>query len=294
MVRERVNMTVTDTRSDTGVHATINYVRNPVRGSESPLTFVTEHEDQSTMITTPGMPVWIGDVRGQETSLDREGFMLVRHVSAVEDLHRIEEAPEVDQLYINEMTKLLKDLTGASVIIMQGGGKKRYGPTAGEKLSGLKNALPALYPHGDTTDRSARELAEMILEHIPGLELSNLRRWAHINMWRPITLPPHDYPLAVCDARTLSNKDRVPVIAHTETRTTEPFAFETTGYLHNPGHRWCYFRDMTPEEVLVFITFDSDPDRPHQVAHSAFADLTCPPETPARGSVEMRALALFT
>lgn len=287
-------MATIETSSDAGVQAVINYVRNPVGDGAAPLTFVTEHEDQSTMITLPGMPVWISDMREQETSLEREGFALVGHVSAASDLHQIEEDPAVDQFYINEMTEFLKDLTGASVVIMQGGGKKRYGPSATDKLSGLKNALPALYPHGDTTDRSARELADRILEHVPGLELSDMRRWAHINMWRPITPPPHDYPLAVCDARTLSDKHREPVVAHTETRTTETFAFETTGYLHDARHRWCYFSNMTPEEVLVFITYNSDPNLPHQVAHSAFLDPTCPAGTPARGSVEMRALALFT
>lgn len=286
-------MNAIERTGDTGVEALINYVRNPVAPGEAPLTFVTEDESRSTMVTTPGMPVWISDLRGQQTSLEHEGFVLVKHVSAVGDLHQIEEDPQVDAQYSEEMTALLKELTGASVVIMQGDGKKRYGPKAKDKLAGLKNALPALYPHGDTTDRSACELAERILEHVPGIELGNVGRWAHINMWRPITRPPHDYPLAVCDARTVSDKDREPVVAHTETRMTEPFAFETTGYLHDPGHRWCYFRNMTPEEVLVFVTFDSDPDRPHQVAHSAFADPTCPPDAPTRGSVEMRALALF-
>jgi hypothetical protein len=63
--------------------------------------------------------------------------------------------------------------------------------------------------------------------------------------------------------------------------------------VHNPGHRWCWFRDMTADEVLVFKTHDSDPERAHRVAHTAFTDPTCPPGTPTRASVEIRALALF-
>ena len=66
--------------------------------------------------------------------------------------------------------------------------------------------------------------------------------------------------------------DRETVVAHTVTRTLGALSFDTTGYLHNPAHRWCYFRNMTPEEVLVFITYDSDPARAHQVAHTAFLD----------------------
>ena len=108
---------------------------------------------------------------------------------------------------------------------------------------------------------------------------AGVRRWAHFNMWRAITLPPQDYPLALCDARTIGPGDAVTVVAHTETRTNGAFSFDTRGYLANPAHRWCYFRDMTPDEVVVFKTHDSDPDRAHQVAHTAFLDPGCPSGT---------------
>ncbi|WP_174275059.1 CmcJ/NvfI family oxidoreductase [Sphingomonas bacterium] len=276
-----------------GVQGDINYVRNPQPEGAEPLAFVTEDESRNTMITLPGIPMFIEDVRGQQTSLDREGFELVRHKSGVADFNLIEEDEAVDQLYIDEMAALAKELTGATFVVMQGGGKKRYGKKAVQHESGdLKNAFPALYPHGDTTDTSAYALASLFAGAIPGLELGSAKRWALINLWRPITPPPHDYPLAVCDARTTVPSDAVPVMAYTATRGGE-LVFETHGYLPNPDHRWCYFRDMTPDEVLVFKTHDSDPDRAHQVAHTAFFDATCPPDAPTRGSVEMRAFCVF-
>ncbi len=276
-----------------GLRGEIFYIRNPAAARAPALTFVTEQDHLSTMVTRPGRQMWITDLRGQETSLDREGFQLVRHASSIPDLNRIEEDAAIDQRYIEEMTALLTKLTGAALVVMQGVGKKRYGPAATDRLAGLKNALPALYAHGDTTDASALELAERIMEFVPDTKLEDFSRWAHINMWRPITPPPQDYPLALCDARTLSEPDRELVVAHTETRDMGNFSFDTTGYLYNPDHRWCYFSQMTRDEVLVFVTNDSDPARPHQVAHTAFLDPTCPDGTPTRGSVEMRALALF-
>jgi beta-phosphoglucomutase family hydrolase len=36
---------------------------------------------------------------------------------------------------------------------------------------------------------------------------------------------------------------------------------DTTGYLYNPAHRWHYYRDMTPGEVLVFKAHDTDSRR---------------------------------
>lgn len=275
-----------------GVQGEINYVRNPVSPGAAPLTFVTEQDELSTMETLPGVPMWIEDLRGKGSSLDVEGFVLVSHRSKVADFHLIEEDPATDQLYCEEIAALVKEVTGAAHVFLQGGGKKRYGPAATDRLEGLPNALPALYPHGDTIDASALQLAQRIMEYVPGLSLEG-RRWAHYNLWRSITPPPQDYPLAVCDARSIVPADGETVVAHTTTRTVGDMSFATTGYMHNPAHRWCYFSNMTPEELLVFVTHDSDPSRPHQVAHTAFLDPTCPPGTPTRGSVEMRALVLF-
>ena len=244
------------------------------------------------METLPGCPVWIHDVRGEPTSLDREGFELVGHVSAVDDFDLVEEDPAVDARYIDEMTDLFaghRRRPGADARWR----KKRYGESATAKLAGLKNAKPARYPHGDVTDVSGPEQAAGIAAMVGGLDLADFPRWALYNMWRSTTPPPQDHPLAVCDARTIRPEDGVPVVAVTEIRGVGDFEFETTGYLHNPEHRWCYFRDMTPGEVLIFKTHDSDPDRARRVAHTAFTDPTCPPGTPTRASVEIRGLALF-
>ena len=276
------------------VSADVNYVRNPPAEGEPALTFVTNDEALSSMVTHPGRRVDIRDVRGERTSLDVEGFQIVPHRSTVPTFDLIEEDEAVDQLYIDEMAALAKQITGATHVVMQGGGKKRYGKTAVQHESGtLKNALPALYPHGDTTDESAAMLAGFFCGSGLNIELGSLKRWALINMWRPITPPPHDYPLAVCDARTVAAGDATVVMALTETRATGAFSFPTHGYMFNPNHRWCYFRDMTPEEVLVFKTHDSDPARARQVAHTAFEDASCPPGSPTRGSVEMRAFCGF-
>jgi len=275
------------------LRAEVNYVRNPPAQGAPPLTFVTEAEELSTMVTRPGRLMEIHDVRGVDTSLDAEGFVLVPHRSNVADFDAIEEDPAVDRLYIEEMTSLLAEVTGATRVVMLGGGKKRYGESAADKLAPLKNAKPARYPHGDVTDASAPAQATGVASMVPGLSLDDFGRWALYNMWRSVTPPPQDHPLAVCDARTVNSSDGVSVVAVTEIRGSGEFRFETTGYLFRPHHRWCYFSDMTPNEVLVFKTHDSDQDRAHRVPHTAFTDPTCPAGTPTRASVEMRALALY-
>lgn len=275
------------------VRADVFYVRNPQPEGAEPLTFVTEDEARSTMVVRPGEEVALHDLRGTETSLDREGFELVPHTSDVRDFHAIEEDPAVDQLYLEEMEAFVGALTGADRVLMLGPGKKRYGESATDRLAGLANAKPARYVHGDVTDVSGPELAAGMVHGTPGVDLDELTRWAMYNVWRPITAPPQDFPLAVCDARTIDPADEVTVTAVTAMRGIGEVRFATAGYLPNPAHRWCWFRDMAPDEVLVFKTHDTDPDRAHRVAHTAFTDPSCPEGTPTRASVEIRALALF-
>ena len=276
------------------VRATIHYVTNPPGRGEPMLTYVTEDEARSTMCVEPGVDVEISDVRGTNPTLRREGFQLVDHTSAVPDLEALEGDADLDRVYGREMRSLLRDVTGAEAVYLLGGPKRRYGESATAKLEHLSNAKPARYVHGDVTETSALQQATGLASMVPRLHLREYDRWVLYNMWRPITPPPHDHPLAVCDARTIAPRHRVPVLAITEIRGFGHFEFETNGHVADPHHRWCWFRDMTPDEVLVFTTFDSDPTRPHQVAHTAFTDPGCPPGTPTRASVELRALALWT
>lgn len=271
----------------------MHYVRNPPPAGAELLTFVTEDESRSTMVVTPGEEVVLHDLRGTPTSLDVEGFELVRHASTVDDFHLIEEDPAVDARYLEEMERFVGELTGADRVLMLGPGKKRYGEGATDRLAGLANAKPARYVHGDVTDDSGPDLARGMARGTRGVELDDFGRWAMYNVWRAVTPPPQDFPLAVCDARTIDPADEITVTAITAMRGVGELAFPTAGYLANAAHRWCWFRDMQVDEVLVFKTHDTDPDRAHRVAHTAFTDPSCPPVEVTRASVEIRALALF-
>jgi hypothetical protein len=276
-----------------GVDAEINYIRNPQSAQGETLTFVTEAEEQSTMQTLPGRVVRIANARSLEPELDREGFALVRHESSIVDFDLIQGDPEIDQCYIDEMADLLARVTGATQTFMLGGGKKRFGEGATDKLAPLSNAKPARYPHADNTDTSATGLVEMVDAFVDSVSLSEYSRYAMYNMWRSVSPPPQDFPLAVCDARTVAPHDEVTVTAITMEHGAGEITHDTTGYIYNPAHRWYYYQDMTPAEVLVFKAHDTDRRRSIRVPHSAFTDPTCPAGVPTRASVEMRGLALF-
>ena len=282
-----------DTTKCIVVDAKINYVRNsPPRQGEA-ITFVTEVEERSTMETLPGRTVRITNARPLDPDLDREGFALVPHKSSIVDFDRIQDDPEIDQCYIDEMADLLEQATGATRTFMLGRGKKRYGEGAKDKLVGLSNAKPARYPHADNTDASATGLVELVDAFVDEIDLTAYSRYALYNMWRAVSAPPQDFPLAVCDAQSVAPEDEVIVTAITVEQGAGEIRHDTTGYRYNPAHRWYYYRDMSPEEVLVFKAHDTDRRRSIRVPHSAFTDPTCTPGVPTRASVEMRGLALF-
>jgi hypothetical protein len=280
-------------QSRPGVDAEVNYVRNPPEPAGRVLEFVTEDETRSTMQTLPGRPVRITSARGVATELDREGFVLVPHVSSVTEFDLVQEDLSVDQQYGEEMRDLLRDVTGAARVIMLGGAKKRYGEGATDRLATLLNAKPARYPHADNTDVSAAGLIELFGTFVDDLDLDGYPRRALYNMWRAVSPPPQDVPLAVCDARSVARRDEVTVRAVTMEQEVGEISHDTTGYLYNPAHRWCYYPDMTRDEVLIFKAHDTDSGRARRVPHTAFTDPTWPGGVATRASVEMRGLALF-
>jgi hypothetical protein len=114
-------------------------------------------------------------------------------------------------------------------------------------------------------------------------------RFAEINVWRPITGPVQQWPLALCDSRTIAPEDLVATEQRYRDRNGEIYSIT-----YNPAHRWSYFPQMRRDEAVMIKGYDSAADgRARFTAHTAFADPTSPPDAPARESIEVRALVFF-
>src|SRR3974377_923770 len=115
------------------------------------------------------------------------------------------------------------------------------------------------------------------------------RRFAIVQVWRPIRLPVETFPLAICDARTLAHDDLVVSERRYPDRIGQTYAIK-----YNPRHRWYWFPRMRRDEALVFKVYDSlDDGRPRWTAHTAFDDPSAPPNARPRESIEIRTLAFF-
>jgi hypothetical protein len=153
----------------------------------------------------------------------------------------------------------------------------------------LDNSLPARFVHIDCSDAAA---ASFYRRSAPAGKRP-IRRAAQYNVWRVMSSPPQDVPLAVCDARSLQASDLVPADAIFDREGEVMFSFESLLIRHNPAQRWCFFPDMTRDEALVFKTNDTDGAMARQVAHGAFDDPACPDSAAPRASLEMRGIAYW-
>lgn len=227
------------------------------------------------------MPVFDGRAIADHLSLEREGFILVKHETRVKDF--FDEA-EVRSVYYRETERLVKQLSGARRVLV-------FDHTLRSADSAVRDAKqisgPVRNAHNDYTEWSGPQRVRDLLPD----EAEELlkRRFAVIQTWRPIRKPVEREPLAIADARSIGTNELVP-----SSRVYPDRVGEVYHCTFNPAHRWYYFPKMQRNEAMVFKCFDSMKDgRARWTAHCAFDDPTSPPDAPPRESIEMRTLAFF-
>nr|GAT44421.1 predicted protein [Mycena chlorophos] len=241
---------------------------------------------RSRNYTLEAHDVTIHDLRGQEApTLDTAGFQLFRspakHTTFAND-------EEIEREYYPESIELIKRLTGASRVVLFDHTVRRRRP--GEIDDAPDRRQPVSQAHVDQTLASS---IARVHRHLPAQEAPDLlkHRFQIINLWRPIHHPADDWPLTLCDFRSVDAKsDVVPVALVYPDREGETF-----GVKYNPKHRWTYWSGVTPEELILIKCFDSRQDGSVALftPHTAFSDPTTPEGSPLRESIELRALVFY-
>ena len=216
-----------------------------------------------------------------EFALDTTGFRFVDHDTQVQSF--FDEA-EIKRVYYPEMESLIKAETGARRVVVFDH-TLRTADDADREAKKIRE--PVFRVHNDYTEWSAPQRVRDLLPD----EAEELlkRRFAIVQVWRPIRLPLEANPLAIADARTLDPKDLVVSERRYPGRVGQTYAIT-----YNPDHYWYWFPRMRRDEALVFKVFDSLKDgRARWTAHTSFADPTSPPNARPRESIEIRTIAFF-
>ncbi|KAG1846354.1 hypothetical protein C8R48DRAFT_616419 [Suillus tomentosus] len=268
---------------------TLNYLLAPLDGSR-PYTDINAD-------TAKGKPVnnWlkdphemqIEDVRGKEElyKLDSAGFQYGReaakHTSFLND-------DEIEREYYPESIDLIKKVTGATKVVIFDHTVRRRRP--GELGNSPQKRQPVPQAHVDQTPAAS---VARVHRHLSPTEAPAFlrRRFQIINLWRPISHAAVDWPLALCDFRSVDfEKDLTPVALIYPDREGETF-----GVKYNPNHKWKYLKGMTPEEFVLIKCSDSvqDGSVARLAAHTAFQDPNTPEGAPPRESIELRTLVFY-
>ncbi len=263
------------------VRAELNYLA-PTEGK--PRTYALEPpagEPKSTALPEPHqVPIFDGRPVADGFSLDREGFALVQHPTAVRDFYNDK---EVRDIYYPAAEAFLKaTLRADRVFIFDHTVRRRV--EGADDVRGAGPRQPATRVHVDQTDTSG---ANRVREHLPDEAEELLKgRVQVINLWRPVRGPVRDTPLALCDAASVTAGDLIASDLIYPNRKGETYSVK-----FNPNHRWFYFPEMAVGEALLLKCYDSATDgRARFAPHTAFVDPTTPKHTPPRESIELRTL----
>lgn len=252
------------------------------RSIARPRYYANDHSRDLLDIAPVAMTVT--DARTRSMTLDAAGFTLVRHRSVLEDLT---DRAAIEAVHRAEIVALVQQLSGADLVLVTSPGILRFSERAPQ--SGvLDNSRPARFAHVDVSDATAALFAQRAVP--PGRTLT---RFVHYNIWRALSPPPQDVPLAVADARSIQPGDLIAADAVFDSPGKPEWSFEGLLLAYAAAHRWHWFSDMQRDEALIFKTHDSDRSRAHCVPHVAFDHEACPAHAAARVSIEMRALALW-
>ena len=227
------------------------------------------------------MPIYNGRAIVDQLSLEREGFILVQHETKIKNFY---DDDEVRSVYYKETEELVKQTSGAKRVLV-------FDHTLRSADSATREALQVSGPvrnvHNDYTEWSGpQRVRDLLPDEADDLLI---RRFAVVQVWRPINKPVQREPLAIADARSIGMNELIASARIYPDRRGE--VYHST---FNPQHRWYYFPNMQRNEAIVFKCYDSLKDgRARWTAHCAFDDPTSPPDAPPRESIEMRTLAFF-
>jgi hypothetical protein len=228
------------------------------------------------------------------------GFELTRHSSAVTEW--MDDA-DIAAVHYAEVEELARKMTGADIALVSS--HIRRSPADAKRHHQL-SPIPFVHSdfaagHADLIRRAYQESTDV------AATLERNRATAHtvatapriviLQFWRNLGPAKMDYPIAFCDARTVTPAEGRAI--HVTDYAGSGSNFDALGIVEpdDPSrHEWYTFPELSPDELVAFRTYDTDLVRVGRTwftPHSAFRDPEVAEGKPARTSIELRATCLF-
>ncbi|PQE06497.1 hypothetical protein CJF32_00002342 [Rutstroemia sp. NJR-2017a WRK4] len=263
-------------------------------------------DQRKTNLVFEEKDIHVTSLRGQEHlfSLDQNGFIVRKFSEAAscfqetppdEDLVETKYFPAVERL-------LRKEVDGIDRVFLLDWRVRSANPTTHEKATSIdlldrtSSLKPANYAHIDQSPLASinhvlRELPDDAEYLLGGRTRVIKQRSQKLISWNSVWLPLRhvvtDWPLALCDGRTVSLQDDL-----IETDTVRRNYQGANMYMiHRDEHRWYFLRGQGTDEVLIFKQFDTNDTEAGVCPHVSFKLKNSPENSSPRESIEMRILA---
>lgn len=284
--------------SDSSWEVKLNYQEPPPPGKRVGRYIDQPAKDDVVDENIPkGVVMHNGRLCSPLASLETMGFDLRSHPTKVNDFSH---DAEVEFVYYGEMMELIKAASGADRVLIFDHTVRTSGSSSLNTAKG-GTAAPVPRVHCDYTHEGAplrlKQLANSRIYSrlrnrvLTEKDIDDLasRRFAFINVWRNIVdTPVQRMPLAVCDARSVSKEDMFLYELIFPERVGTNYSLRW-----NEAQQWYHYPRMAKDECLIFKVYDKKEDGPRFVFHTAFEDACTTAESPARQSIEIRAIAFF-
>jgi hypothetical protein len=204
------------------------------------------------------------------------------------------------------MEALAREMTGCDVALVSNHIKR--GPEHAQRHEDL---APISFVHSDFAagydqlvrasyePRQNREGAARALERNGWTadDVARASRLVILQFWRNLGPAKMDFPLAFCDARTVTPADGRPIPVSDYAGSGVDFnALAVLAPTTADQYRWYAFPELGLDETVAFRTYDTDLVARGETwftPHSAFRDPDVEVGRPSRSSIELRAICLY-
>ena len=229
--------------------------------------------------------------KNKNFNLDENGFCVDTHTYGGGDLF---DDKFVKNKYFPLMAKYLKNKLKAKKVIIFDFNQRSFNTDMNSKNN---HRIPVLYSHVDYTIDSGLKRTKEILRNNK-ITFNQKHRYSLINIWRPIKKIITDYPLALCDGKTVLLNDLVQTNIHhygMENLKKPRHSGKIYSLINNRSHKWYFLSKMRPNEIFLIKNWDSKyreyENHALNAPHSAI-ELPGKIKSKTRQSIEIRTLVI--
>lgn len=198
----------------------------------------------------------------------------------------------IEDAYFKEIGAITEDATKGDLVIPYGFHIRQQGFDATDLVAaklarGSLNVAHSDLDHGNATQRMENTIGKEKAQELIG----KYKRWASVNIWRPIGTEVQKWPLALVNHDKVPDFDYETHMMRVHSRNGDAIKGRAqkghdTILKHHPDYTYHYTSNLKPEEVLVFGSFDTNAAM--MPPHGAFWDNSSSPDAPTRRSIEAR------